>query len=231
MRQELKKYPEWNEPYDPKDPEGPKKWEVFEYELACAELCGKGHYSMRRIIEVVEQDAYKTWIAEKQPFYLTNIRGTDLDPLKERRLLPQEVKARNEELKNKFSEVFQAVDAGETEDKTIIKFKNVYYTTGAAQLEDDSFYELDYVSGVLNKYTNVKIELRGHTDNVGDAAANKELSRQRAQAVANRLIEKGISPDRIIVSGYGDTKPEDSNETEDGRATNRRTELRVISKS
>jgi cytochrome c oxidase subunit 2 len=231
MRQELKKYPEWNEPYDPKDPEGPKKWEVFEYELACAELCGKGHYSMRRIIEVVEQDAYKTWIAEKQPFYLTNIRGTDLDPLKERRLLPQEIKARNEELKNKFSEVFQAVDAGETEDKTIIKFKNVYYTTGAAQLEDDSFYELDYVSGVLNKYTNVKIELRGHTDNVGDAAANKELSRQRAQAVANRLIEKGISPDRIIVSGYGDTKPEDSNETEDGRATNRRTELRVISKS
>ena len=231
MRQELKKYPEWNVPNDPKDPEGPKRWEAFEYELACAELCGKGHYSMRRIIEIVEPDAYKTWIAEKQPFYLTNIRGTDADPLKGKRLLPQEIKNRNEELKSQFSDVFKAVDAGEAEEKTIIRFKNVYYPTASAQLEDDSFYELDFVAGVLDKYKDVKVELRGHTDNVGDPGANRVLSQQRAQSVANRLIAKGIAAERLSVAGFGDAKPVESNETEEGRATNRRTELRVISKS
>mgnify|MGYP001420602640 CR=1 FL=1 len=54
-RNELRKYPEYNQPSDPADPTGPKRWEKFEYELACAELCGKGHYSMKRIIRVVSQ--------------------------------------------------------------------------------------------------------------------------------------------------------------------------------
>jgi cytochrome c oxidase subunit 2 len=231
MRQELKKYPEWNEPNDPKDPEGPKRWEAFEYELACAELCGKGHYSMRRIVEIVDKDAYKTWINEKKPFYLTNIRGTEADPLKSKRLLPQEIKNRNEELKAQFSDVFKAVDAGDTEDKTIIRFKNIYYPAASAQLEEDSYYEIDFVAGVLDKYKDLKVELRGHTDNVGDASSNKALSQQRAQSVANRLISKGIAPERLSVVGFGDSKPVESNETEEGRNTNRRTELKVISKS
>ncbi len=230
MRKELSKYPEWNEPYDPKDPEGPKRWEAFEYELACAELCGKGHYSMRRVIEIVDRDTYKAWIAEKQPFYLTNIRGTDLDPLKDKRLLPSEIKMRNTELNKLVYDAVNAVnDSAST--ATTIRFKNVYYETGSAGLESDSYFELDHMAGLLNKYSNVKVEVSGHTDNVGDSAANRELSRQRAQSVVNRLVQKGISADRMVVVGYGDSRPAETNDTEEGRATNRRTELRVISKS
>ena len=69
FKEELKKYPEWNTPSDPSDPTGPKRWETFEYELACAELCGKGHYSMRRVVEVVERDEYESWLKEQKAFY------------------------------------------------------------------------------------------------------------------------------------------------------------------
>ncbi len=75
-RQGLKDYPEWQEPVDPLDPQGPQRWEEFQYELACAELCGKGHYSMRRIVEIVEQPEYEKWLAEQNSYYMANIRNT-----------------------------------------------------------------------------------------------------------------------------------------------------------
>ncbi len=78
-RNELRKYPEYNEPYDPTDPQGPKRWEKFEYELACAELCGKGHYSMRRIVRVVSQEEFDAWYKKQESYYLTQIRGKDED--------------------------------------------------------------------------------------------------------------------------------------------------------
>ena len=62
-------YPEWHEPSDSKDPKSPKKCDVFDYELACAELCGIGHYSMRRIIKIVEEDEYNAWLAKQSSAY------------------------------------------------------------------------------------------------------------------------------------------------------------------
>src|SRR5690625_7497674 len=58
-RQELSKYPEYQVPADPDDPDGPKKWETFEFELACAEICGAGHFSMRKVVRVVEPEEYE----------------------------------------------------------------------------------------------------------------------------------------------------------------------------
>lgn len=74
----------WMEPADPTEPDGLKKWEAFEYELACAELCGSGHYSMKKVLTVVEPAEYDKWLNEQEPnsYYLTNIRGTDEDPFK-----------------------------------------------------------------------------------------------------------------------------------------------------
>ena len=80
-RQELRKYDEYNEPNDPKEPDGKKRWEAFTYELACAELCGKGHFSMRVPVRVVSEDEYKAWMKEQKPAY-SNIRNTDDDPFK-----------------------------------------------------------------------------------------------------------------------------------------------------
>lgn len=74
-RMNLKKYPEYNVPADPAEPNGPRKWEVFDFELACAELCGKGHFSMRRIVKVVEMAEYEKWASEQKAFFPDNIEG------------------------------------------------------------------------------------------------------------------------------------------------------------
>jgi cytochrome c oxidase subunit 2 len=86
FRNELRKYEEYNTPYDPTEPNGPKRWEKFDYELACAELCGKGHYSMRRVFKIVSEQEYESWIAQQESFYMTQIRGKDDDPNKGKRL-------------------------------------------------------------------------------------------------------------------------------------------------
>lgn len=79
-REELRKYDEYNQPHDPTDPTGPKRWEKFEYELACAELCGNGHYAMRRIIKIVSQDEFNAWYAQQKSYYLSEFRGKEGDP-------------------------------------------------------------------------------------------------------------------------------------------------------
>ncbi len=72
FRKELKKYPEWNEPYDPEDPKSNPRWKEFNFELACAELCGVGHYSMRRVVKIVTQDEYKAWEKDLKATYLAS---------------------------------------------------------------------------------------------------------------------------------------------------------------
>lgn len=87
FREQLSQYPEWNVPYDPNDPESKMRWEEFNFELACAELCGKGHYSMKRIVEIVTKEEYEAWLATQKSFYETNIKDTDADPFKGTRIL------------------------------------------------------------------------------------------------------------------------------------------------
>jgi cytochrome c oxidase subunit 2 len=82
FREQLRQYPEWNVPFDPNDPDSKMRWEEFNFELACAELCGTGHYSMKRIVEIVTREEYETWLASQASFYQTNIRNTDADPFK-----------------------------------------------------------------------------------------------------------------------------------------------------
>ncbi len=95
-RLQLKKYPEYNVPSDPSDPNGPKLWETFEYELACAELCGKGHYSMRRLVKIVSEEEYQEWLKKQTSFYLGSIRDTEEDPYKGK-ALPVKLEEQKEE--------------------------------------------------------------------------------------------------------------------------------------
>jgi cytochrome c oxidase subunit II len=71
-RQELKKIPEWQE----LDKEGKPRWASFEYELACAEMCGQGHFSMRKIVKIVSQAEYDKWLNDQKPLYTSSIQGT-----------------------------------------------------------------------------------------------------------------------------------------------------------
>jgi outer membrane protein OmpA-like peptidoglycan-associated protein len=93
----------------------------------------------------------------------------------------------------------------------------------------ESHTELNKVVEYMNSNPKMKIEIGGHTDNVGTKEYNKALSQNRAKSVYNYLIEKGVSADRLSYKGYDFSIPIADNDTEEGRALNRRTEFKVIS--
>lgn len=103
------------------------------------------------------------------------------------------------------------------------KFNNVFFDLNTAQLKKSASVELDALVSYLSTTPNATILIEGHTDNTGTVAFNLALSSQRAQAIAQYLIAAGINKLRISTTGYGATKPVASNDTEAGRALNRRT--------
>ncbi len=119
----------------------------------------------------------------------------------------------------------QKIEVGKT-----VVLKNVFFETNKFDLKSKSKVELNKLASFLTKNATAKIELGGHTDNVGNAKANQILSNNRAKAVFDYLVEKGIEKERLSTQGYGDTKPIADNGTEEGRAENRRTEFKIISK-
>ena len=102
------------------------------------------------------------------------------------------------------------------------------FETGKANLEPDSYQVLDELVAYLVRKDDEKIEIGGHTDNVGKPAANVKLSLERAQAVLDYLVAKNIDPSRLTAKGYGMSVPIESNKTEEGRAQNRRTEVKIL---
>ena len=108
-----------------------------------------------------------------------------------------------------------------------IVLRNIFFATGSAELKPESYVELNKLVDLLNANPTMKIQVMGHTDNVGSKESNLILSDNRAKSVSGYLISKGIQADRLTNKGYGDTKPIDTNNTEEGRANNRRTEFKV----
>ncbi|MBL8002446.1 MAG: OmpA family protein [Flavobacteriales bacterium] len=108
-----------------------------------------------------------------------------------------------------------------------IALRNVFFNTASFELLPQSHVELDKLAKLMFANPTLKIEVGGHTDNVGADADNLKLSDQRANAVRDFLVKKGIEAARITAKGYGETKPMAPNDTEEGRALNRRTEVVV----
>ncbi|NNE30512.1 MAG: OmpA family protein [Saprospiraceae bacterium] len=107
--------------------------------------------------------------------------------------------------------------------------KNVFFDTASSELRPESFSELEKLKNFLNENPGLVIRIQGHTDNVGEDLYNKDLSLARAKAVYQFLIDKGISLQRLSFEGFGEIQPIDSNDTEQGRQNNRRTEFVVLS--
>ena len=126
--------------------------------------------------------------------------------------------------------IFNATDSAVGEialDKSLI-LKNVLFETGKAVLLPPSYPELDSIIKYLNNKPLLKIEITGHTDNVGNEITNTTLSEKRAQAVADYLVSKRIEPTRITTKGFGSQKPITTNDTEEGRKLNRRVEFMFV---
>lgn len=104
-----------------------------------------------------------------------------------------------------------------------IVLKNIHFETNSAALQPVSIIEIDKLYQLLIDNPTLGVSINGHTDNVGNPAANLTLSTNRAKAVVDYLVEKGIKKDRLSYTGFGETKPISSNDTEEGRALNRRT--------
>jgi outer membrane protein OmpA-like peptidoglycan-associated protein len=105
---------------------------------------------------------------------------------------------------------------------------NILFNTGKATLMPESFAALNKLVNLLRENPKVKIEVSGHTDNVGSAATNKTLSKNRALTVRNYLISQGIAGERVMYEGYGFDRPIAPNNTEAGRAANRRVEIEIL---
>lgn len=110
----------------------------------------------------------------------------------------------------------------------VITLKNVFFDTGKSTLKSSSNEALNNLYSFLDRKKDIRIEIGGHTDNVGDDESNMKLSQTRANAVRDYLINKGISADRLIAKGYGETDPVASNDTPEGRQKNRRTQIRIL---
>ena len=107
--------------------------------------------------------------------------------------------------------------------------KNIFYDFDKFDLKDESMAELGKLISFLNKNPKIKIEVGGHTDNVGGKQYNQQLSEKRSKAVYDYLVQKGIAIARLEFKGYGDAKPVADNTTEQGRSQNRRTEFTIMS--
>ncbi|MFZ4546699.1 MAG: OmpA family protein [Bacteroidales bacterium] len=119
----------------------------------------------------------------------------------------------------------QAVAIGEK-----VVLRNIFFETDKYELLSDSKAELGKLIAFLLKNNNMRIEIGGHTDTEGSESHNLTLSQNRAKSVYDYLISKGINAEKLSFKGYGETMPISSNDSPQGRANNRRTEFKVISK-
>ena len=106
-----------------------------------------------------------------------------------------------------------------------VKINDIHFAFASAEFDDVSRIVLDNFIEFLNNNPNVIFEIHGHTDNVGKDADNMKLSKARAKSVYKYLLSNGIADERMSYKGFGETKPVASNESEAGRAQNRRTEF------
>jgi len=106
--------------------------------------------------------------------------------------------------------------------------KTILFDSGKTSFQKQTYSVLKSITAILKEYPSAKFSIEGHTDITGTAALNQKLSEERAAAVKGYLVENGVAADRLTSSGFGQTKPIDSNKTKAGKANNRRVEVKLV---
>lgn len=115
-------------------------------------------------------------------------------------------------------------------EQAVVVLQGVHFETASARLTHHSLAVLAQAAAALKGQPTMRVEVSGHTDSVGSDEYNQDLSQRRAQSVVDFLVDNGVARDRISAVGYGETRPVASNDTPEGRASNRRVEFRVLSR-
>jgi outer membrane protein OmpA-like peptidoglycan-associated protein len=152
-----------------------------------------------------------SFMAEKEGYYAVT-QNVDLSDLKEYKEIEVDL-------------YLNPIEKGE-----IIRLNNIFFASGKYELLAESYGELDKLLQVLKSNSKMKIEISGHTDAVGADADNLTLSNNRANAVMNYLLGKGIAKDRLSAKGYGETKFIATNDNDEGKQLNRRVEFVILEK-
>ena len=130
-----------------------------------------------------------------------------------------------------FSEVVKDIPLKKLDVGAKVVLNNIFFDFDKATLRKESTAELERLVQLMTvEYPALRIEISGHTDNVGKAEYNKDLSQRRAKAVVDYLTAHGVATARLTSAGYGDTQPVAPNTTKEGRQLNRRTEFKVLGK-
>jgi outer membrane protein OmpA-like peptidoglycan-associated protein len=120
------------------------------------------------------------------------------------------------------------IDLEKIELGNTVILNNIFFDTDKFELKEESKQELEKLIVFLKENKNIKIEISGHTDNIGDSVHNMNLSKNRAKSVCEYLMDNQIEEKRLTFKGYGDTRPIVENTTKENRAKNRRTEFKII---
>lgn len=148
--------------------------------------------------------------------------GSEINPEIEQ-IYSEKESARSEER-------YQEIESGmcETRFSVLSDSRSVFFKTASSELGDESRYALDQIAEFAFRCPDIKVEVGGHTDNVGRAASNFALSQARSQSVVNYLVDEGVPSEMLVAVGYGDTNPVAPNNTVENRARNRRIEFNLI---
>jgi outer membrane protein OmpA-like peptidoglycan-associated protein/tetratricopeptide (TPR) repeat protein len=133
-----------------------------------------------------------------------------------------------EEVRSDSANYFSNVDVTELYPGDFFVLQDIQFEFNSSALTEDSQSGIQVLADFLKRNPELKVELAGHTDDVGSAAYNLKLSSERAEVVREALVAKGIDPSRMTAKGYGDTKPLYPNDSDEHRAMNRRTEMIII---
>jgi outer membrane protein OmpA-like peptidoglycan-associated protein len=129
-----------------------------------------------------------------------------------------------------YTEVIKDIALKKLEVGNEIVLNNIFYDFDKSSLRDESKTELNKLTDLMNENSTLTIEIASHTDNKGSDDYNMKLSQARAQSVVDYLIGKAIDPKRLVAKGYGESKARATNDTDEGRQQNRRTEFKILSK-
>ncbi|MNJ91455.1 putative lipoprotein YiaD precursor [compost metagenome] len=141
----------------------------------------------------------------------------------------KEIKVAENSVENKL--IMFIEDKDKPVDKTTwFTFDRLYFEPGKSVLKAESQGQINNIDAILIAYPTVKLKIGGYTDNTGDAAVNKKISDERANVAKNELVKMGIDAKRLDAEGYGAEHPIASNDTPEGRAQNRRIDIRVMEK-